>query len=59
VLVIDDLVATGGTMIAAAQLLQQLGARVIETAAVVDLPALGGAARIRAAGLPLFTLMEF
>lgn len=59
VLVVDDLIATGGTMIAAAQLLQRLGAKVVETAAIIDLPALGGAARIRAAGLPLFTLMEF
>lgn len=59
VLVVDDLIATGGTMIAAAQLLQRLGAKVVETAAIIDLPALGGAARVRAAGLPLFTLMEF
>jgi adenine phosphoribosyltransferase len=59
VLVVDDLVATGGTMIAAARLMRKLGAHVVETAAVIDLPALGGSARIRAAGLPLFTLMEF
>lgn len=59
VLVIDDLVATGGTMIAAAKLLQRLGANVVETAAVIDLPALGGAQRIRAQALPLFTVMEF
>jgi adenine phosphoribosyltransferase len=59
VLVVDDLVATGGTMIAAARLMHKLGAHVVETAAVIDLPALGGSARIRAAGLPLFTLMEF
>lgn len=59
VLVIDDLVATGGTMIAAANLLTRLGATVVETAAVIDLPALGGSQRIRAAQLPLFTLMEF
>lgn len=59
ILVVDDLVATGGTMIAAAGLMHALGAEVVETAAVIDLPALGGSARIRAAGLPLFTLMEF
>ncbi len=59
VLVIDDLVATGGTMIAAAKLLQRLGATVVETAAVIDLPTLGGSQRIRAHKLPIFTVMEF
>lgn len=59
VLIVDDLVATGGTMIAAARLMLKLGAHVVETSAVIDLPALGGSARIRAASLPLFTLMEF
>ena len=59
VLVVDDLVATGGTMIAAARLMLKLGAHVVETAAIIDLPTLGGSARIREAGLPLFTLMEF
>ncbi len=59
VLVIDDLVATGGTMIAAAKLLQRLGATVVETAAVIDLPTLGGSQRIRGHNLPLFTVMEF
>ncbi len=59
VVLIDDLVATGGTMLAGARLLQRLGAEVVEAAAIVDLPELGGSARLRAAGLPLFTLVAF
>lgn len=59
VLLIDDLIATGGTMMAGKRLLERLGAVVIEGAAIVDLPELGGAAKLRAAGLPLFTLVSF
>lgn len=59
VLLIDDLIATGGTMMAGARLLQKLGAQVMEGAAIVDLPELGGSARLRASGLPLFTLVDF
>ena len=59
VLLIDDLIATGGTMLAGKKLLEKLGATVMEGAAIVDLPELGGSARIRASGLPLFTLVEF
>ncbi len=59
VLLIDDLIATGGTMMAGKRLLERLGATVIEGAAIVDLPELGGSARLRDAGLPLFTLVSF
>lgn len=59
VLLIDDLIATGGTMMAAKKLVERLGATVVEGAAIVDLPALGGSALLRAAGLPLFTLIGF
>jgi adenine phosphoribosyltransferase len=59
VLLIDDLIATGGTMLAGKLLIEKLGAQVIEGAAIVDLPELGGADKLRAAGLPLFTLVEF
>ena len=59
VVLIDDLIATGGTMMAGRKLLERLGATVIEGAAIVDLPELGGSARLRQAGLPLFTLVEF
>src|SRR5690606_28036453 len=43
VLLVDDLIATGGTMLAAIKLLQRLGANVVEAAAIIDLPQLGGA----------------
>jgi adenine phosphoribosyltransferase len=56
---VDDLIATGGTMMAGKRLLEKLGARVMEGAAIVDLPELGGSARLREAGLPLFTLVDF
>lgn len=59
VLLIDDLIATGGTMMAGRSLLEKLGATVMEGAAIVSLPELGGFARLRASGLPLFTLVEF
>ena len=59
VVLIDDLIATGGTMMAGRKLLERLGATVIKNAAIVDLPELGGSARLRQAGLPLFTLVEF
>jgi len=59
VLLIDDLIATGGTMMAGMKLLEKLGARVIEGAAIVDLPELGGSDKLRAGGLSLFTLLDF
>jgi adenine phosphoribosyltransferase len=59
VLLIDDLIATGGTMMAGKKLLEKLGATVMEGAAIVDLPELNGSARLQAAGLPLFTLVNF
>ncbi|MFN4359700.1 MAG: adenine phosphoribosyltransferase [Hylemonella sp.] len=59
VLLVDDLIATGGTMMAGKKLLEKLGAQVVEGAAIVDLPELGGSARLREAGLPLFTLIDF
>uniref|UniRef100_E6PUX8 adenine phosphoribosyltransferase n=1 Tax=mine drainage metagenome TaxID=410659 RepID=E6PUX8_9ZZZZ len=59
VLLIDDLIATGGTMMAGKRLLEKLGARVIEGAAIVDLPELGGSTALRASGLSLFTLVDY
>ncbi len=59
VLLIDDLIATGGTMMAGRKLLEKLGAEVIEGAAIVDLPELGGSAKLRASGLKLHTLVDF
>ena len=59
VLLIDDLIATGGTMMAGKRLLERLGAQIVEGAAIVDLPELGGSAKLRGAGLNLFTLVDF
>lgn len=59
VLLIDDLIATGGTMMAGKKLLEKLGATVMEGAAIVNLPELGGAPKLQAAGLSLFTLIDF
>jgi adenine phosphoribosyltransferase len=59
VLLIDDLIATGGTMMAGKKLLEKLGATVTEGAAIVDLPELGGSQKLRASGLPLFTLVDY
>lgn len=59
VLLIDDLIATGGTMMAGKKLLEKLGAIVMEGAVIVDLPELGGSKKLRNSGLPLFTLVDF
>ncbi len=59
VLVVDDLIATGGTLLAAAQLFRGLGGVVVGVAAVIDLPELGGSAKLRADGLAVHTLCEF
>jgi adenine phosphoribosyltransferase len=59
VLLVDDLIATGGTMMAGKKLLERLGATVTEGAAIIDLPELGGSQRLRDSGLPLFTLLDF
>jgi adenine phosphoribosyltransferase len=59
VLLIDDLIATGGTMMAGKKLLEKLGATVMEGAAIVDLPELGGSQKLRDSGLSLFTLLDF
>jgi adenine phosphoribosyltransferase len=59
VLLIDDLIATGGTMMAGKKLLERLGAVVVEGAAIVDLPELGGSKKLRDAGLKLHTIVNF
>jgi adenine phosphoribosyltransferase len=59
VLLVDDLIATGGTAVAAVDLLRSIGAEVVAAAFVIDLPDLGGAARLRAMGLPVQTLVAF
>ncbi|WP_264861366.1 phosphoribosyltransferase family protein, partial [Klebsiella pneumoniae] len=59
VLLVDDLIATGGTATAAVNLLRQIGAEVIAACFVIDLPDLGGAQRLRDLGVTVRTLMEF
>ena len=59
VLLVDDLVATGGTASAAVKLLKQIGAEVVAACFVIDLPDLGGADTIRQMGVAVRTLMAF
>ena len=59
VVIVDDLIATGGTALAAAQLLRQAGATVDDALFVIDLPDLGGARKLRDASVEVSTLMEF
>jgi adenine phosphoribosyltransferase len=59
VLIVDDLIATGGTLLAATKLFRSLGAEVVGVAAVIDLPELGGSAKLRAAGVRVHALCEF
>ena len=59
VVLVDDLIATGGTAEAAVKLLRQLGANVLAACFVIDLPALGGADRLRKLDVPVRTLVSF
>ncbi|WP_346798479.1 adenine phosphoribosyltransferase [Halomonas sp. Bachu 37] len=59
ILLMDDLIATGGTMLAAANLIQRSGGQVVETATIIDLPELGGSAKIREAGYGVFAVCSF
>ena len=59
VLLIDDLIATGGTATAAAQLLKEAGAQMVAASFVIDLPDLGGAKRLRDAGIEVQALLTF
>lgn len=59
VVLIDDLIATGGTLLAAAKLLSRLGAEIVEAAAIIDLPILGGSKRINEYGVPIYTVCDF
>ena len=59
ILIVDDLIATGGTLLAATKLFRLLHGEVVGVAAIIDLPELGGSARLRAAGLNVHALCEF
>jgi len=59
VLLVDDLIATGGTAEGAVKLLQQMGADVVAACFVIDLPELGGRKKIEDLGVPVRTLIEY
>ena len=59
VILVDDLIATGGTAEGAIKLLQKIGANVVAACFVIDLPDLGGAQKIRDLGVPVRTLVAF
>ena len=59
VVLVDDLIATGGTAEGAVKLLQQQGAEVLAACFIIDLPELGGAEKIRKLGVPVRTLVAF
>jgi adenine phosphoribosyltransferase len=59
VILVDDLIATGGTAEAAARLVQRMGGDIVAACFVIDLPDLGGRARLEALGVPVRTLVAF
>lgn len=59
VLIIDDLIATGGTAVAAINLVRKLGAEIVEFAAVIDLPDIGGSKKIAATGVTIHAQTSF
>lgn len=59
VLIVDDLLATGGTSLAGAKLVEKLGGSVVELTFIVDLPDVGGRKKIEEAGYSMFFLCEF
>ncbi len=59
VILVDDLIATGGTAVGAVQLLRQLGADVVAACFVIDLPDLGGAKKLADMNVPVRALMAF
>jgi adenine phosphoribosyltransferase len=59
VLLIDDVIATGGTALAAVDLLKKAGAGKVSAAFLIDLPALGGAQKLRDAGIEVTSVLSF
>lgn len=58
-LIVDDLIATGGTALACAKLLREAGAEVVGAIFAIDLPDLGGAEKLRTENIPVASLMSF
>jgi len=59
VLLVDDLIATGGTALAACKLIKKLGGEIVECGFIIDLPGLGGRKRLESAGYKVFNLVDF
>ena len=59
IILVDDLIATGGTAEGAVKLMRQIGANIVAACFIIDLPELGGAAKLRAMNVPVRTLMTF
>ncbi len=59
VLVMDDLMATGGTMLASCELLRRVGAVIVSCGVIVDLPDLGGSRKLAASGCEVLSLVQF
>ncbi len=59
VVLVDDLIATGGTMLAASRLIRRIGAEIVEVSAMIDLPDLGGSRKLRDEGLDVYTVCDF
>ena len=59
VMILDDLIATGGTLTAASKLIQRLGGTTALVAAVIDLPELGGSKKLEEQGLEVYSLCSF
>src|SRR5690348_15222249 len=59
VILVDDLIATGGTAVAATQLLRQMGANIVAACFIIDLPDLGGAQKLRDVGVEVRSLVSF
>ena len=59
IILVDDLIATGGTAVAATKLLQQMGADIVSACFIVDLPELGGRKKLEELGVDVRTLVEF
>jgi adenine phosphoribosyltransferase len=59
VLLVDDLIATGGTAEAACKLIEKMGGKIVECSFIIDLPDIGGRARLEKHGYKVFALCEF
>jgi adenine phosphoribosyltransferase len=59
ILLLDDLIATGGTMLAAASLIEKLQGEIVEAAAIIDLPHLKGSEKLKNKGINAFSICSF